>query len=111
MYVPFTAGVARRAMSARGMGVGAPCPSLQQLQGIVDPTDPCQSASAPPTVIDAATNQPVSAAEQQAYNAAWYSGLLQSFAPSTPPGGAPSTTNYLPWILGAVVVVVLLKNR
>jgi hypothetical protein len=33
-------------MTRRGRGLGAaPCPSLQQLQGIVDPNDPCQSFS------------------------------------------------------------------
>lgn len=30
----------------KGMGQIAPCPSLEQLMGITDPSDPCQNATA-----------------------------------------------------------------
>jgi len=30
----------------QGLGQAATCPSLEQLMGIVDPTDPCQSGTA-----------------------------------------------------------------
>lgn len=33
----------RVALRSRGVGAVDACPSLQQLQGISDPTDPCQS--------------------------------------------------------------------
>lgn len=38
--------MAPRSFMRRGLGSIANCPSLQQLQGIVDPTDPCQAGNA-----------------------------------------------------------------
>lgn len=88
----------------RGMGIAAgACPSSQQLQGIVDYTDPCQAAAAPPTVIDASTNQPVGPVEQAAYNLAWYSGLLQK--PSAPTT-TPTASGLMPWLLGGAALLV-----
>jgi hypothetical protein len=41
----------RRAPYSGGRGMGdAPCPSIEQLQGIVDINDPCQSAALPISV-------------------------------------------------------------
>lgn len=39
--------VRRRVVGMHGLGDAATCPSLEQLQGINDPTDPCQSPVAP----------------------------------------------------------------
>lgn len=76
--IPFYSG----GLKNRGMGrLGvATCPSVQQMQGVVDANDPCQASSAAlntPTLIDPSTNQPVSAEDQAAYSAAYNTGLLR----------------------------------
>lgn len=93
--------------SLRGLGQGAPCPSTQQLMGNYDPLDPCQNL--PPTsspwasAVGMLALQPGGAA-------------LVPYLPVSAGGGGAQyqpqpTTNYLPWILGGALFLVLLGGR
>jgi hypothetical protein len=72
-----------RAVIRRGMGQ-APCPSMQQLQGIADINDPCQNPSAGPMLppgTTAAVTQPQ-----------WSSIVSNLFTPPGVPSSAGGTT-------------------
>ena len=86
MYVPLSA--------SRGMGQAANCPSMEQLEGIVDPSDPCQQAT--------------STASPSLYSA--YQGALQQIQNLTNPPAAGSTgaTNYTPLLIAGGMVVATL---
>ena len=88
----------------RGIGQAAPCPSLEQLQGIIDPNDPCQQAGA---MTAAGTPSAVTISP---------TGIL-SIGPS---GGAPPATpssigaliqsNPLLFIGGALIAVMVIAS-
>ena len=98
--------------SLRGLGQGAPCPSAQQLQQIYDPLDPCQmnlpisSPFASPA--GQLMLQPGGAALVPYLPVSAGGGGAQYQAPTTPLITPPTTTNYIPWIIGAALLAVLL---
>jgi hypothetical protein len=107
--IPFYSGGLK---GLRGLGrLGAAnCPSVQQMQGIVDANDPCQASSAAlntPTLIDPSTNQPVSAAEQAAYSAAYNTGLLKIAYQQGLAAGQPTSTGMSGTMIAFVVAGTL----
>jgi hypothetical protein len=98
------------AVNKRGMG------QLPGEPGFVGPLSPEEQMALVPTVIDAATNQPVSAADQAAYASAYQSGLLnlayqQGKAAGTPPASQPFGITLPSWVMpvgvGLTALVVL----
>jgi len=98
----------RRGRGLRGLG-DAQCPSLEQLQGIVDINDPCQS---PPVVSQAGSIVPtpygmsVPIVAGTSWNPAWLSSILSSAV-----GPGPGVSSSPPWglILGVGGGLVLLS--
>jgi hypothetical protein len=97
--------------SLRGLGV-ANCPSIQQLEGITDPTDPCQAASTV-AAVDAGTSS------QNSYcPGVWVAGpsgsavcAASSYAPTTSTTLGGLTTNELLAIGGGFILLMLFMKR
>ena len=98
--------------SLRGLGQGAMCPSTQQLMGNYDPLDPCQnlpSSSPWATPAGQLALQPGAAALIPYVPVSEGGGGAQYQVPGTPPApSAKPTTNYIPWIIGGALLLVLL---
>lgn len=89
----------------RGLGQAAGCPSLEQLMGITDPTDPCQQASTSvagvaSTCYNTSTGSPVSCP---------VAGNVQTTPPAAVgPLGLPSSlTADMPWILAGIAAILV----
>jgi len=84
----------------RGLGQGAPCPSLEQLMGITDPNDPCQGLP---------LTSGVSPALQAAVTPLAVAGAPNPFSNTSPSGMVSSSLPawFVPLALGLGVVLVI----
>lgn len=99
--------------SLRGLGQGAMCPSTQQLMGNYDPLDPCQNLPTGSSPLAAQFGTAAGTLMLQPGGANLVPYLMPGGA-TLPPGGTATgsipqpTTNYLPWIIGGALLLVLL---
>jgi hypothetical protein len=102
MYVPAQYRV-RRLVGQVGQGLGQACPSVEQLQGITDCGDPCQSsssfcASVAPSIQTMGGVNPLTGAVQP-------SPLLPSVAQLQSSLTSGNLSGALPWLVGGVILI------
>jgi hypothetical protein len=103
--------------SLRGLGQGAICPSAQQLQQIIDPTDPCQNPTAVPSdllnlpTVPSVWSTPLGMATLQPGALTAYQYAVGAPLVKSPGALSPLAANfqkYLPYIIGGGLFLVLL---